>query len=59
VILQVGERRVAVVVDGLVGQQEIVVEPFDAPQGTLPVFSGATILGDGTPALIVDPAALV
>jgi two-component system chemotaxis sensor kinase CheA len=46
-------------VDGLVGQQEIVVEPFDAPQGTLPVFSGATILGDGTPALIVDPAALV
>ncbi len=59
VIVQVGERRVAVVVDGLVGQQEVVVEPFDAPQGTLPVFSGATILGDGTPALIVDPAALV
>ena len=59
VIMQVGERRVAVVVDALVGQQEIVVEPFDAPQGTLPVFSGATILGDGTPALIVDPAALV
>ncbi|MEO8635503.1 MAG: chemotaxis protein CheA [Gemmatimonadales bacterium] len=59
VIVQIGERRVAVVVDALVGQQEIVVEPFDAPLGTLPVFSGATILGDGTPALIVDPAALV
>jgi chemotaxis protein histidine kinase CheA len=25
----------------------------------LPIFSGATILGDGVPALIVDPAALV
>jgi two-component system chemotaxis sensor kinase CheA len=59
VILEVGERRAAVVVDALVGQQEIVVEAFDAPQGTLPVFSGATILGDGAPALIVDPAALV
>jgi len=47
------------VVDALVGQQEIVVEPFDAPKGMLPIFTGATILGDGVPALIVDPAALV
>ncbi|HTS89978.1 MAG TPA: chemotaxis protein CheA [Gemmatimonadales bacterium] len=59
VIVEVGERRAAVVVDALLGQQEIVVESFDAPRGTLPVFSGATILGDGVPALIVDPAALV
>lgn len=59
IIVEVGERRAALVVDALVGQQEIVVEPFDAPKGTLPVFSGATILGDGAPALIVDPAALV
>ncbi len=59
VIVEVGERRAAVLVDSLLGQQEIVVEPFDAPKGTLPVFSGATILGDGVPTLIVDPAALV
>lgn len=59
VIVEVGERRVVVVVDAVLGQQEIVVEPFDAPKGMLPVFSGATILGDGVPALIVDPAALV
>jgi two-component system chemotaxis sensor kinase CheA len=59
VIVEAGERRVAVVVDALVGQQEIVVEPFDAPPGTVPVFSGATILGDGMPTLILDPAALV
>ena len=58
-ILEVGGRRAAIVVDALVGQQEIVVEPFDAPRGMLPMFSGATILGDGVPALIVDPAALV
>jgi two-component system, chemotaxis family, sensor kinase CheA len=59
VILDVGGRQAAIVVDALIGQQEIVVEPFEAPKGTLPVFSGATILGDGAPALIVDPAALV
>jgi two-component system chemotaxis sensor kinase CheA len=59
VIVELGERRAALVVDALLGQQEIVVEPFDAPPGTLPVFTGATILGDGAPALIVDPAALV
>lgn len=58
VLLQVGERRVAVVVDALLGQQEIVVEPFDAPAGMPACFSGATILPDGSPALIVDAAAL-
>jgi two-component system chemotaxis sensor kinase CheA len=59
VVLDVGGRRSAVVVDALVGQQEIVVESFDGPRGMLPVFSGATILGDGIPVLILDPAALV
>jgi len=41
------------------GQQEIVVKGFDAPQGMLPVFSGATIMGDGVPALILDAGGLV
>lgn len=59
IILEVGDRRAALVVDALVGQQEIVVEPFKAPRGTLPVFTGAAILGDGRPALILDAAALV
>ena len=45
--------------DALVGQQEIVVKSFEAPRGTLPVFSGATILGDGVPALILDAGGLV
>ncbi|HEX5003748.1 MAG TPA: chemotaxis protein CheA [Gemmatimonadales bacterium] len=58
-VLEVGDRRSAVVVDALMGQQEVVVEPFDAPAGTAPLFSGATILADGTPALILDAAALV
>lgn len=59
VILEVGERRAALVVDALVGQQDIVVEPFDAPLGLPPFVGGATILADGTPALILDAAALL
>ena len=59
IVLEMGERRAGVVVDGMLGQQEIVVKEFEAPQGTLPVFSGATIMGDGVPALILDAAGLL
>jgi two-component system chemotaxis sensor kinase CheA len=59
VVLQMGERRTGIVVDGMLGQHEIVVKGFDAPLGTLPVFSGATIMGDGVPALVLDAGGLV
>ncbi len=59
IILEVGERRAALVVDRLLGQQDIVVEPFEAPDGLPPFLGGATILADGAPALILDAAALV
>jgi two-component system chemotaxis sensor kinase CheA len=59
IVLEMGERRTGVVVDALTGQQEIVVKGFDAPRGMLPLFSGATILGDGAPALILDAGGLL
>ena len=59
IILGVGDRRGGLVVDHSLGQREIVVKEFDAPAGTLPIFSGATILGDGQPVLILDAARLV
>ncbi|HEX9611343.1 MAG TPA: chemotaxis protein CheA [Gemmatimonadales bacterium] len=59
IVLEMGERRTGVVVDSMLGQQEIVVKSFDAPRGTLPLFSGATILGDGVPALILDAGGLL
>jgi two-component system chemotaxis sensor kinase CheA len=59
VILEIGDRRAALVVDALMGQQDIVVEPFDAPRGMPPFVGGATILANGSPALILDAAALV
>lgn len=59
VILELGDRRAALVVDALAGQQDIVVEPFDAPTGMPAFVGGATILADGAPALILDAAALL
>ena len=59
VVLEVGNRRAGVVVDRFVGQQEVVVKSFVAPKGTLPVFSGATLLSDGLPALILDAGGFV
>jgi len=59
VVFEVGARRTALVVDALLGQEEIVVEPFEPPRGTSAVFGGATILSDGVPSLIVDAAAVV
>ena len=58
VILEVGETRLGVEVDTLLGQQEIVVKQFDATADTLRLFSGATILSDGRPALILDAGSL-
>jgi two-component system, chemotaxis family, sensor kinase CheA len=59
IVLEMGDRRAGLVVDGMLGQREIVVKGFDAPRGTLPLFSGATIMGDGIPALILDAGGLL
>ncbi len=57
-VVESGGRRTALAVDALLAQQDIVVKPFDAMRGSAPWFSGATVLGDGTPALIVDLGSL-
>jgi len=59
VVVEIGERSSGLVVDAMLGQQEIMVKPFGRPAGMLPVFSGATILGDGAPVLILDAASLM
>jgi len=58
VVLDLSGRRAALMVDALLGQQDVVVEPFAAPVGLPPWVGGATILSDGAPALILDPAGL-
>jgi two-component system chemotaxis sensor kinase CheA len=59
VVLQLGDRRTGLVIDRMEGQQEIVVKSFVPPRGTLRIFSGATVLGDGEPVLILDAGGLV
>jgi two-component system chemotaxis sensor kinase CheA len=59
IVLEMGDRRAGLLVDELAGQQDIVVKPFDAVREGVGVFSGATILSDGAPALIVDVGSLL
>ncbi len=54
VVVEAAGRRTALVVDALLTQQDIVVKTLDVVRGSEALFSGATVLGDGTPALIVD-----
>lgn len=59
VIAELGERRTALAVDELVGREQILVKQFDSAVGTLPIFSGVTLLADGRPALVLDPISVV
>ena len=59
VLVELAERKAALIVDQFEGQQEIVVKQFDGVSGSKTLFSGATILGDGSPALIVDASSLL
>jgi two-component system chemotaxis sensor kinase CheA len=58
VVVTVGDHRAALMVDSLLGQLDVVVGQFAAPVGLPAWVGGATILPDGAPALILDPAAL-
>jgi two-component system chemotaxis sensor kinase CheA len=59
VVIERGDRRAGLVVDELTGQEDIVVKSFDAVKDGANMFSGATILADGAPALIVDVGSLL
>lgn len=59
VVVGSGERRGGLVVDRLLGQQEIVIKAMDDYLGNLPGIAGGTILGDGKIALIFDIASLL
>ncbi|UOE61751.1 chemotaxis protein CheA [Priestia filamentosa] len=54
VILEKGEKYVALVVDGFLHQQDIVVKPLSSYLKHVSLVSGATILGDGKVALILN-----
>jgi two-component system, chemotaxis family, sensor kinase CheA len=58
VIRPAGSEMVALQVDDLIGQEPVVVKSLEKNYRKVPGLSGATILGDGRPALILDPLSL-
>ncbi len=58
VVIHQGNKRMGLVVDSLIGQQEIVIKSLGALLNNIPGIAGATILGDGRVALIIDITAL-
>jgi len=54
VVVSVGTQRVGIVVDQLIGQEEVVIKPLGKMLQGTPGMAGATITGDGRIALILD-----
>lgn len=59
VIVGLAEQRVGIVVDRLIGEREVVIKSLSRFCGDVPGISGATILGDGNVALILDISGIV
>ncbi|AEY02407.1 transducing histidine kinase [Oceanimonas sp. GK1] len=59
VIVMIGNQQVGFVVDGLIGQEEVVIKPLDQLLHGTPGMAGATITSDGGIALILDIAGLI
>jgi two-component system chemotaxis sensor kinase CheA len=54
VIVRAGAKRLGLIVDALIGQEEVVIKPLEDYLQESSGFSGATILGDGKISLILD-----
>lgn len=59
VIVHLGEHRAGIIVDNLIGQQEIVIKSMGKLLAGIKVIAGATILGNGQVALILDIGSLM
>ncbi len=59
VVVHAGDSKAGIVVDKLIGQQEIVIKTLGNLFMGLKMFSGATVLGDGRVALILDVATML
>ena len=59
IVIEKKGERAGLLIDKIVGKQEIIIKPLDSSLQHLKGFSGATILGDGSAALIIDVNTLV
>jgi two-component system chemotaxis sensor kinase CheA len=58
-VIQVGERKLGLIVDALEGEEELVIKALDDQTVATDLVSGASILGDGRVVLILNIAAVV
>ncbi|MDI9245625.1 chemotaxis protein CheA [Marinobacter sp. CHS3-4] len=59
IIVESEGRQIGLLVDELIGQQQIVIKNLETNYRRVPGFSGATVMGDGSVAFIIDVAQLV
>ena len=59
IIISTGETRVGLVADQIIGNHQTVIKSLSKLHSDVTMFSGATVLGDGTAALILDVVQLV
>ena len=59
IVIGMGDQRVGLLVDQLEGQQDTVVKPIQGPVQSVRGITGATDLGDDSPVLVLDVAALI
>ncbi|GAA4033842.1 chemotaxis protein CheA [Sphingomonas rosea] len=59
VIISTGTDRIGLVVDQIIGSHQTVIKPMSPVHSDVAIFAGATILGDGNVALILDVAQLL
>jgi two-component system chemotaxis sensor kinase CheA len=59
VILAIGDKQIALLVDQLIGQESTVIKPLGSYLHNCPSIAGATISGDGRVRLVLDPAGLL
>ncbi len=59
VVASYGHRRLGLVVDGIIGQQDVVIKPLGKSLSRVEVFSGVTDIGDQRLALVLDTARII
>ncbi len=59
VIVGSGEKKMGLMIDSLIGEEDVVIKPLRDKYTNVPGIAGATILGDGTVALIIDVSQLL
>jgi two-component system chemotaxis sensor kinase CheA len=59
VILSIADKKLGLVVDDFIGQEETIIRPLGSYLGHVPCVAGGTITGEGNIRLILDPAGII